>query len=49
MRIKIIGAVIFSFMLLVVTGLFYLQVIKGPYYQRLSKKNRIRLYLKQRI
>jgi len=43
MRIKIIGAVIFSFMLLVVTGLFYLQVIKGPYYQRLSKKNRIRL------
>lgn len=43
MRIKIIGAIIFSFMLLVVTGLFYLQVIKGPYYQRLSKKNRIRL------
>lgn len=43
MRIKIIGIIIFAFFLMLITGLFYLQIIKGPMYQRLSSKNRIRL------
>ncbi|MBL7069114.1 MAG: penicillin-binding protein 2 [Candidatus Omnitrophica bacterium] len=43
MRIRIIGIVIFVSLFLVVAGLFYVQVVKGPHYQRLSSQNRIRL------
>jgi len=43
MRIRVIGIIIFVSLLFVVAGLFYVQVVKGPYYQRLSSQNRIRL------
>ena len=43
MRVRILGIIIFILTSLLVAGLFYLQVIKGPVYQRLSTQNRIRL------
>ncbi|MEE8359653.1 MAG: penicillin-binding protein 2 [Candidatus Omnitrophota bacterium] len=43
MRIRILGVIIFIPVFLLVTGLFYLQIIKGANYQRLATRNRIRL------
>jgi penicillin-binding protein 2 len=43
MKIKVIGVIIFALFFLLVAGLFYIQIIKGPYYQKLATRNRIRL------
>lgn len=43
MRVKALGVIIFILSVFLIFGLFYLQIIKGPFYQRLSTKNRIRL------
>jgi penicillin-binding protein 2 len=43
MRIRVLGVIIFIPFFLLVVGLFYLQIIKGANYQRLAKRNRIRL------
>lgn len=43
MRLKFIQSVIFFFFGLIVCGLFYMQIIHGGYYHRLSMNNRIRI------
>lgn len=43
MRIRVLGTVIGIFFFLLIIGLFFIQIIKGPLYQRLSTQNRIRL------
>ncbi len=43
MRVKVLAALIFTLFLFLIAGLFYLQIIKGSFYQNLSAKNRIRL------
>lgn len=43
MRIRVIGIIVFILLIFLAAGLFYLQVIRGPLYQDLSARNRIRL------
>lgn len=43
MRLKIIRIIISGFFLMIVTGLFYVQVIQGQHFLRLSVNNRIRV------
>lgn len=43
MRIKALGVIIFTLISFLIAGLFYIQIIKGPFYKRLASQNRIRL------
>ena len=43
MRVRVLGVIIIIPFFLLAVGLFYLQIIKGANYQRLAKRNRIRL------
>ncbi len=43
MRIKIIRIIIFILFAAIVVNLFYVQIIQGPYFFRISKNNRIRV------
>ncbi len=43
MKIRLLRIITFTLFLLLAAGLFYLQIIKGPIYRRMSRDNRIRL------
>ncbi len=43
MKLRVLGIIISILFFLQGAGLFYIQIVKGPFYQRLSTLNRIRL------
>ena len=49
MRLNFIQSIVFFFLGLIITGLFYMQIIHGDYYHRQSMNNRIRVVPKDAL